>query len=194
MNSLTKLIIVVLGGATLALALVLVLVKPNLNKVLALGQAAQEKKSQFLTLQQQVNAYKTAQSDLSKATEKDKIAGQIVLREDLVVAIKNVEAGAAKSALALEIKINEPDEKTKVPPKPVLSDKGSLVEIPYRFYTTGDFSGTIKFLQYLEHLPQWTEIAKMDLSAETVDVDKRPVQTGRIFGSIDGIFLVKINP
>ncbi|MBI4363607.1 MAG: hypothetical protein HY545_02040 [Candidatus Doudnabacteria bacterium] len=194
MSSLTKLIIIILAGAVASLVLVFVLIKPNLNKAEVLGQMAQDKLSEFLTLQQQVNAYKAASSDLSKAVAKDKIANMIVLREDLVAAIKNVEAAASKSAVASEIKINEPDEKSKVPPKAVLQSKGELTEIPYRFYTTSDFNGVVKFIQYLEHLPQWMEIAKMDLSAETITVDKNLVQTGKIFGTIDGIFLVKTSP
>lgn len=191
MNSLTRLIIVNVVGLGFLFGLTAFLLNPNLAKLSQLGDQKQQKQLELLTLQQQINAYKTAASDLSKASEKQSIADTFVARENLVEALKSVEAGAAKSAVQLETKINEPDPKSKQPSKSVLADKGNLSEIPYRLATTSDFIGMVKFLQYLEHLPQFTEISKMDLSAEMVEAEGRSRPTGNINGSIDGIFLVK---
>lgn len=191
MNSLTKLAAIVVAGLGFTAGLVLFLLNPNLAKLATLADQTQQKQLELLTLQQQINAYKTAALDLSKASEKQLIAETFVIREDLVKAMQSVEAGAGKSAVQLEAKINEPDVKAKQPTKQVLSEKGKLIEIPYRFSTTSDFIGMVKFLQYLEHLPQFTEISKMDLSAEVVETDGRTSPTGNIYGSIDGIFLIK---
>jgi hypothetical protein len=48
-------------------------------------------------------------------------------------------------------------------------------------------------LRYLEHLPQFTEISKIDLSAEQVESaeSREPVRTGRVLGTIDGVFFLK---
>lgn len=191
MSPLTKLVVIIVGGVVISIALVSLLVKPNFGRVSVLGKTVEQKKQELATLQQQINAFKTAQSDLARASEKEKVQGTVLLREDLLTAIKNLEVGAAKSGVALEVKINEPDGKTKIAPKAVVADKGELKEIPFRLYTTGDFSGTVKFMQYLEHLPNLSELSKLDLSAETVQIDKTVVQTGKVFGSIDGVFLVK---
>lgn len=191
MNSLTKLITIFLSGLILALGVQIFLVKPNLAKVAALGTDIKIYEIKLETIKQQVSAFKSAQADLARAEKKDAILNATLQRENLVFAIKNIEDYAFITATELSTRINEPDPKSKIKIPEVINGKIGLSEIPYNLNTISDFAGAVRFLQYLEHLPYFTEISRIDLTAEVIEVDKRSTQTGRVFGSIDAVFFVK---
>lgn len=192
MKALSKLILILIVGLALSFALFALVVKPNLGKLSVLGDELFLRQNELGNLSLQVTAFKNAQTDLAKAEKKLKILETFLVRESLVEAVKGMEQAAAKSATLLDTKINEPDPSAKVKEKPVLENQlGTLSEIPYRLTTENDFAGTVKFLQYLENLPQWTEVSRIDLSAETVESAKEQIQTGKVFGAIDGVFFVK---
>jgi len=73
--------------------------------------------------------------------------------------------------------------------------KSGINEIKYSVLTLNDFAGTVSFLSYLEHLPHFTEISKIILSAETQESSQKTrVHTGKVIGSFEGVFFVKPTP
>lgn len=193
MRGIGKFLLILVIGLGLSAVIYLAPLNPVLGQLSKLNGELRQKKIELATLDQQITAYKNAQADLSRASEKDLILEAILDKEELVAAIKNLEEGAALTRTEETLKINEPDPESKEKVVPVLKHLDNLEEIPYRVISLNDFLGTIQFIRYLEHLPEFTEITQINLSAETVDSEssKTKIYTGRVFGSIDGIFLVK---
>ncbi|OGE81016.1 MAG: hypothetical protein A3H72_01610 [Candidatus Doudnabacteria bacterium RIFCSPLOWO2_02_FULL_48_8] len=194
MSAILKLTVIFLGGLLATGLLFGLLVNPMLGRLGALNLEVSSKHQQLATLERQIEAYNNAQTDLSKASRKDEILTAFVDREELVLAVKNLELAAAKTGTEEELDIEE--EEVDVKPKdqkpPVVANKPGLDEIRYRLTLLNDFAGIVEFIKYMEHLPQFTEIAKIDLSAELVDSEdtKAKIYTGRVFTSIDGVFFV----
>jgi len=165
-------------------------IKPTISQVSNLNTVFAEKKQELATTEQQIRAFRTVQSDLNQAVERGLLAEAIVEKTDLVEPIINVEKAASQSALIQTLDIID-DVKSQY--KPILKDSADLEEIPYLLSTESDFFGFVNYLKYLEHLPQFTEVSKMNLTAEIIQAkDKPPTRTGKIFGNIEGAFFVKI--
>jgi hypothetical protein len=65
-------------------------------------------------------------------------------------------------------------------------------EIPYVLNVTNDYVSILDVLAYLEHLPHFTEVAKIVLSADTVPgPDNTVIHTGRVLGNIHGVFFIR---
>lgn len=192
MKSFAKILITIAVGTLGCFIVYMLLIAPSTARTIALSDELRTKRQEEITLEQQALAFRTAQSDLSKATDKNKVLNAIVDKEHLVTAIQSLEAGANLTETVHELKINE-EAPGKPKPVQVLADKGGLTEVPYRISTINTYAGTIRMLEYLEHLPQFTEIYKINLSAELKDAanSSSPTRTGRVLGSIDGVFLIK---
>ncbi|HEV8601356.1 MAG TPA: hypothetical protein VGQ87_02020 [Patescibacteria group bacterium] len=193
MTSISKLIVVLASVIIIVLLLFTFLINPVLGRLPDLNKQLAQKKSELALLGQQIQAFNNAQSDLSKASRKQEILNIFVDKENLVTAVKNIERDASLTETIETLKINEDKLKEKVKSPPVIANATGLTEIPYQLQITNSFAGVIDFLRYLEHLPQFTEITKIDLSPETEQSDnsKAPVRTGRAFGSINGVFFLK---
>jgi hypothetical protein len=199
MKGLTRIFLTIVIGLAFCLVIYLLLVKPSLNRMTVLSKELLTKRVEAITLEQQIRAYKTAQSDLSKATEKDKIANLIPKREDLVQSVISMEEAVNITATEHDLKINDdritsskaPAPRTKEGTPQVLTSKPGLLEITYRLSSNNDFTNTVRLLKYLEHLPQFTEIYKINLSAQTTDSADGAVRTGNVLGTFDGIFVIK---
>lgn len=196
MNTSLKLLMISLGGLLASILLFVLLVNPRQVQLVDLNRVIKEKKTELITLEQQITAFNNAQSDLSKASRKNEILSTFVIREDLVAAVKSLEAAAVATDTDETLKINEPlsnvkKSQDKIPA--VIEGKLGLDEIPYRITSYNDFLGTVQFLRYLEHLPQFTEVYKINLSAETLESDLtgERIYTGRILGVLDGVFFTK---
>lgn len=193
MSALTKLISFCLAGLIVSALLFVFLIKPALFDSAELNQQINAKKTELVTLEQQIAAYKTAQSDLSKAKRKDEVVSAIVKKEDLVLAVKSLELAASRTGTLEELNIEEVEDKAKEKSPPVISAKSGLQEVPYQITITNNFVGTINFLSYLEHLPQFTEVTLLTLAAEKQESEVpggAPSYTGRVLGSINGVFFV----
>lgn len=199
MKALSKIALVTVLGIVGSILFFSLLIKPSLNRVEVLASSLSERKQLEATLEQQVFAYRTAQSDLSKATQRQKILAVFVEKENLVEAIKNLEAGAALTGTRHDLKIQEQDPNlpanAKIKEPPVLNDKLGLKEIPYQLSTVNDFVGTVRFLSFMEHLPQFTEMSKLNLSAEIIEgaSTTEPIRTGNVLGDFNGVFVIKSN-
>lgn len=191
MKSFTKIIVFTVCGASISLLLVLAIARPVLDDVSATNKLVKQKKNELATLDQQIRAFKTAQSDLARATRKDEIVNIIVPKENLVLAVKDMETAAAKTGTVEALLMKEADLKGPKTPE-VISGKQGMEETGYQLTTLNDYNGTINFLAYLEHLPHFTEISKIILSAETQEAsNSAPAHTGKIIGSFDGVFFIK---
>lgn len=190
-----KFISIILGGVISCGLMYAFILAPNLQRLVAVKSEMEAKRAELITLDRQLLAYQNAQQDLAAATAKDQILTLFKPKEELVGAVQNLERAAALSGTEHVLVISEPNPTTNVPNQtgPVVPNLAGLTEIPYRVTALNDYLGTIEFLQYLEHLPEFTEISKIDLSAETIDSDtgNAKIYTGRLFGSIDGVFFVK---
>jgi len=175
------------------------LISPQIHHVNSLNDTVKQKKIELATLDQQIRAYKNAQADLAKATRKQDISGAIVTKENLVEPVLDLEAAASKAG-TLEI-LNLKELESNVPTK---KDKNSdvltravagITEVDYDLNTVSDYVGFVKFLAYLEHLPHFTEIGKVVLTAEsltsTIQQQSVSVNTGKIDGNLQGVFFIK---
>ena len=199
MKAVTKSIITATIGLTAGVLIFLFLIQPALSRLSELSRNLQDKKQREITLEQQIRAYKTAQSDLSRADQKDKIFNSLVTKENLVQAVESLERGASVTGTDHTLDISEEAPaptaaaKNKTAPVNVLINRAGLTEVVYRLSIKNDFIGTVQFLDFLEHLPQFTEITKINLSAETAEGSsgQNVVKTGQVLGSIDGVFVIK---
>lgn len=197
MKGLTKIIIILFVGFGTSLLLYTLVISPLLTEVNIINADVRTKKMELSVLQKQIKAFKTAQSDLAKATRKDDVINAILEREDLVEAVLDLEQSASNtnSVHKLEIKetvINPKDKKAVANQVSVISKKTNIQEIPYDLIVTNDFMGIVNFINYLEHLPHFTEISKINLRS---DQDKSITgiigRTGQVEGTINGVFFVK---
>jgi ABC-type transport system involved in cytochrome bd biosynthesis fused ATPase/permease subunit len=198
MKALSRIILINIVGACATFLLVVFVVRPILGEVVSTNQTVKSKKSELNLIDQQILAFKTAQSDLSKATRKDEITNAIQPKENLVLAVHDLEAAAAHTNTTESLDVKDPvsTADSAAPKNPdVVAGKQSIKEVPYALTTLNDFSGTVNFLSYLEHLPHFTEISKILLTAETQESQqKTPVHTGKIIGSFNAVFFVKPTP
>ena len=89
MKALTRIITITVIGVAVSMMLVIWVLKPVLSDVSTTNTAVKAKKSELVLLEQQILAFKTAQSDLSKATRKDEIANVIQPKENFISPVKN---------------------------------------------------------------------------------------------------------
>lgn len=189
MTALSKIIITAVFGIILTGMLGGLIIRPAWSAVnLASGQLRQNQ-AILVSLNQQLAALRAAQTDIKKATKSADIIDWILDRETLVTAVKELEGAAALTAVSKTLDIADLDP---TQPKPdLVAGKRGVDEVAYRITTTSDYLGLINFLSYLEHLPHWTEITKINLSAEVKQSDTgQSVRTGKVLGTVDGIFFV----
>lgn len=188
MKGLTKIIIILGLSAMVSLLLAVFLGVPVQRDVTTLNALVKEKKVEHDVLDQQLRAFKTAQSDLAKAARKDDLANAFVIKEDLVISVKELETAALKTQTTHTIRIKEPDPKVK----PVLANRIGFSEVNYELSTISvGFGSIVNFVQYLEHLPHFTEFSNIILSSETATSGSLAVRSGRIFGEFKGVFFIK---
>ena len=192
MKAFGKTTAILVAGLLISLLLIIFFVSPQLSEVNFMNATVKEKKVELDRLEQQILAFKTAQSDLAKATRKDDILDSILIKEDLVDAVIDLENAASKSQTQEELEIKELGEKEKH--VPVVSKPKDIEEVPYQLSTTSDYAGIVNFLRYLEHLPHFTEISEISLQAETTGTGQNGVviHTGKIFGNLKGVFFIKV--
>ncbi|MBI2607900.1 MAG: hypothetical protein HYW51_03690 [Candidatus Doudnabacteria bacterium] len=193
MKPLTKLIATGIFGLVITGLIFLLLVSPALSKVASLHEESKSKKTELVTLEQQIRAYQTAEADLSKADQRQKISDSFVTREDLVTAIQGVERSAqltnTQESKTITDDVENPTKGEKRPA--VIVGKKLIEEIPYQLSLKNDYVGTVNFLRYLEHLPQFSEVTEITLSAETESSEAGSIRTGQVLGTIDAVFFVK---
>jgi hypothetical protein len=198
MTGYTKLVAYTVVGLIASACAFLFLVRPALDQVTKLSEEEGVTKAEIHRLEQQILAYKTAQSDLSKATNKDQLFNTFVDDKNLSIPIEELESKAKITGTTYELKINrefitEPQADTRkattvrsaAPLKTVTIQK-ELEEVPYTLtVTNSSYENLVTFVKYLEHIPHFTEVSKMRLA---------PVEgegaTG-VAATIDGVFLVK---
>ncbi len=185
MNNLRKLIIVSVLGFGISLILFFLLVQPNLDKVSALYSEAAAKRTEHQTLLGQILAYKSSQSEIASVSNKDFILNSVLERNKLQVAIEELEAGAFLAGVGESMSIREElDEAGKSKPAPaVIQGNSDIDEVYYTVTVSGPFISMVKFIQYAEHLPHFTEILKISLRSS----DDSP----QIVGELEGIFMVR---
>ena len=198
-NPLTKNIIVVALGLIVCFVLGVIALKPALANLSSLNHELDQKNTDVANLQQQVRAYQTAESDLNHATRKNEIAESILTKEELVDAVKEVESAAAKSGTDEAMQITDPfvakDSKAPAekPTPTAVPQNANTVQVPYQLVAKSSYLSLIDFMSYLEHLPNFTEVTKIQMIAETAGGSQNtsPVHTGRVISTIDAIFYVQ---
>ena len=192
MKAISKIITILICGFTAISLLLFFAVGPAVSDVGKLHIAVKAGKTELLAIQQQILAFKTAQSDLSKASRKDEIGQAISTRETLVDAVKDMELALAKVSGEHDLQINDAVNPKLAASAGVTTGRVGVDEIAYSLNVTTDYPGILTFLAFLEHLPHFTEISKINLSAETAEVNnQKAVHTGRVLGNFNGVFFVK---
>jgi hypothetical protein len=183
-------------GVIASLILTLFVISPTLTDISQLNAQVTAQKTEVLTLDQQILAFRSAQSDLSKAVRKSEITSVISVKEDLTAAVLDLERAMNLSQISdhlLQIK-EQTDPKVAKPP-PVISGHVAIEEIPYMLSFTTSYLGVLNALAYLEHLPHFTEIFQIDLSAETLSgPGGEATHTGQVFANFSGVFFIRPQP
>ena len=190
MKNQTRLILISVVGAVVSLGLTLFVVKPNLRKVTDLKNQVSTKKTELKQLEEQIVIYKNSQHDLSLASGKELISSTLVPGEELQLAIIEIENAALLTGVTESINILDDVVKTTKPQ--VVPGKTYLAEVEYDISTSSDFIQLINFIKYLEHLPHFTEIARISLqSAGGSSAEGSFARSGVINGSINSVFFVQ---
>lgn len=188
MKALSKIFLTSFLAILACILLFLLIIRPSLLKFGELNGILTEKQRALMSLEQQITAFRNVQADLAKVGGRDDINASIISKYELVVPIQAIEKSAANTNNELSMDIIENE---KIKSAPVLKADAGLTEIKYRLTTAGDYLSLIKFLNYLENLPQFTEVSKIDLSAEVTNDGKEMIRTGKAVGTIDAAFFVK---
>lgn len=200
MNALIKNSIIVATGSIASLILLIWLINPVMKDVGSLNQSLNAKKLELAHLDQQIRAYQTAESDLEHAADKQSVIGAILQKEDLETAIMSIEAKATATGVEEKMVIKDPflevksTDKTAQKAKPTIAGLTDITEVSYELNTLSTYSGLIDFLSYLEHLPNFTEVTKLELSAESSSLSqnqKVASHSGRVIGNINSMFFVQ---
>ncbi len=189
MKTFAKVIGILAFGTIAFIALVIFLASPAMNDINTINSVVKQRKTEREVLLQQIQAFKNAQADLKNATRKDEIANALVVKEDLVVPIKELETAANDTGTSMSLILKDIGAKDK--PSNVTSKRKDIDEIPYEIAVVNDYNGIIRFLGLMEHLPHFTEVSKISLSAETDSVNNTIIHTGRVYGQINAVFFIK---
>jgi hypothetical protein len=189
MKSMSKIIAIGFFCTAAFILLIIFFASPAMSEINSINALARQRKTELSILIQQIQAFKTAQSDLEKALRKEDIENAIVVKEDLVIPVSELEAAAANSGTTLALTIKEPGPKDK--PSTVTSKRKGIDEIPYEIGISNDYNGIINFLSYLEHLPHFTEISRISLTSEIVGSGTGISRTGTVFGQVNAVFFIK---
>jgi Tfp pilus assembly protein PilO len=194
MKSFTKFILIVLGGFLAAVILYTMVVRPNIAGIDQLYSKSIDKQTELKTVGEQITAYKNSQSDLNAVQDKDRITGAILERENLEIAVQEIESAAAAAGVESSITIH--DDKATLKDQaanPVVSDKIKIDEIPYTLSVSGSYESVLVFIKYLEHLPHFTEISQigMNATATLVSGESTARHDGNVTSTIDAVFFIK---
>jgi hypothetical protein len=201
MTGATRITTYVVGGVILCIAVFFFLVRPALNRVSGLNSEVQVTEAELNRLEQQILAYKTAQSDLSKATNKDLLFTTFVDDKNLHVPIEEMESVAKITGTEYMLKIH----RDSIENAPVVdrrrassgatgqkkvTNQNVLEEIPYTLSVQNpSYTSMITFMKHLEHIPHFTEISGVDMTSEGGE-EGEPIL---VTATINGVFLVKKN-
>lgn len=196
MNSKTKIIALILVGiGLLGIALVFVF-SPLSESVKKMNKDLSEKQTSLDEIKTQILEFKTAQSDLAKATYKKDVSDAIVIRENLAEVIVDLEEAAQLTNTTESIQIMEDDGTNKNQQQPDIFE--SLVlsqEVDYSMSVKNSYEGLVEYFQYLEHLPHFTEFNRFTITSvyEQIPVTQGggTRNTGTVSGNVEGVFLVK---
>jgi hypothetical protein len=194
MTAFSRFMVYIIGGFLLSIAIYLILLQPTLNRISNLSDTDKTSRAEITRLEKQIVAYRTAQADLSNAINKDLLYSFSLEDKKLNIVIEEMEAVARKTGSRYTLKILRdsldplPETKNRnAEPKKKVTGQTELEEVPYTLtIQNNDYPRLVEFLQYLEHLPHFTEVSHMDVSF--VDQgDAGPILTA----IIDGVFLAK---
>ncbi|MEJ0021480.1 MAG: hypothetical protein WDN47_02745 [Candidatus Doudnabacteria bacterium] len=199
MRIFTKLILISVGGFIVSVIIFAFLIRPNLNQVGDLYNAGIAKQTQLNNLSDQIIAYKNSQSDLSAVSNTDKIQNSILPRDNLQTAIQEVEAAALASnteeGMTIQEPLNSTDQTLDTTAKQIITGNPDIEEIPYTVSISSTFTSLVTFLQYIEHLPNFSEVSKLTVSAATSDTatagSGEVVHSGDLTGAINAVFFVQ---
>lgn len=197
-NSLTKIIGISIAAFVAVVLIASFMAKPILGQIDNLHNQEARQRSQLDQLSAQLDAYNQAKTQLKQVNYTDVIDGAIVKREDLAEAITELEDYAAKTnvteSITITDTINGPSNSKLAS---IVPGEKNIGEVPYDLHFSATFPDTLNFLQYLEHLPHFTEISNLSFSAQNPGgggssaPNQLAVHTNYITGTISGVFFVK---
>lgn len=194
MRILTKLILISICGFIISVFIFAFLIRPNLSQVGQSYDAGVTKQTTLKNLSEQIIAFKNSESDLNAVSNTDKILTSVLPRENLQVAIKEIETAALTSGavegMTIQEVVNQADAALVVP---VIAGNPNAEEVPYTITVSGPFESLITLLSYMEHLPHFTEVTKISFGSTTTDTDLSgvAVHSGTLTGSINAVFFVQ---
>lgn len=197
MTSKTKIIATGAIGFLVFIGILVFAFQPLLSSVKVLNTDLSTKQSELDEINKQIVEFKSAQSDLAKATYKNDISDTIVVKEDLASAIKQLEEAADNTNTEEGIQIIDADPKVsgKAAQPDIFSSLAKSQEVHYAMSVKNSFPGLVEYFQYLEHLPHFTEFDRITLNSVYEQLSLQQGggtrNTGTVQGNVEGVFLVK---
>ncbi len=196
MRVLFKVIISIVLGLVATLTIFGVVIYPNLEEVHQLYVKATQKRTDLETLAEQILAYKNSQADLNAAQDKNKVLTRILARENLQVAIAEIESAAQASEVEEVLRIEEQFDASGVPisTKNIIQNENLSTEVGYTLQINGTFGNVLRFIQYMEHLPHFTEIENINFNTVTDNSSSGEgisKHADKLTVTIEGVFLVR---
>jgi hypothetical protein len=197
-NSSAKIFISAAVGLIVTVALFFFVFRPLLSDVKKLNKSLTDKHAESQELKDQIVEYKSAQSDLARATYKDDIFNTIVDKEDLSLAITDLEAAAVSTGVKESIQIRELEEggsrRAAALKKSATLFDGLILtnEVEYTMNVNGGFAEVVRFMQALENLPHFTEYSTVTLSTSAETLPQGGSRnSGDLTGTLEGVFLIR---
>jgi hypothetical protein len=195
MKSISKILMISAICLVVTVSVFVLLIQSSVQTLTEINSEAVRKKTDLKTLEEQIVAFRNSQKDLAVASDREKIIQSIVVKENLEVPIKKIEEAAVKSNSDQSLLIRENDMAgTGDSFHPMIKSKGNVEEVPYTISSTTNFLNLIKFLQYVEHLPNFSEVSSLSLSAiagTTTGKDSQATHSGNILTTIEAVFFVQ---
>jgi len=190
MTGKVKLITYAFGGLAIIAAAYFLVVSPALTKVSNLSAEELATRTEVMRLDQQILAYRTAQSDLSRATSKNLLFSSVVNDKNLFVPIEELELAVTNTNSSHQLKILRDSlapGPAGAPAAAKVLDQVSVEEVPYVLTAqNADYGQMINLFKYLENLPHYTEVSEIDMSYQT-----EGELANQLTAVIKGVFLVK---
>jgi type II secretory pathway pseudopilin PulG len=198
MNNYSRLISYVFAGLVLSAGIYFLAVRPTMLNVSTQIEEASAVRSQVVVLDQQILAYRTAQSDLSKAENRELLETFVVNDKNLHITIEEVERAAQATSTSYQFDIHRDEigqseaagtqSQGAVEEVAKVTTQNLLEEVPYTLTVSNpNYAQLVRFFQYIENLPHFTEISNFVLSVQN-DPDSN---LSGVTAVADGIFLVE---
>lgn len=198
-----KIILLVFGLVVVVSILVLFIILPEVKALKETRANLEAKLLTLANLEEEILAAQKISERLGEVAQaKLTLEKFFPKREDMVFLVEGLEVEAQKAKLPLKLTLTDLKEKetesgAKTLQKPpfLFPELKDMEEIPVSLELSGgEYRQFLDFLLALENLPFFAPIQKLQLSAQSIQVEgtEEVINTGRGVGKLEGLLFVKM--